>query len=163
MNRWFIHFGNLSEWMDKTFVLVILMWKCIPNFCEWGAALCVCHMLPSLLPLFLECLAALNVVGETTVVAAQWMLLLDFCRNMFCCCLVAKSCLTLLWPPRTVPHQVPLSMGFPRQEYWSGLPFPSPGDPPNSGIEPASPALAGRFFTTEPPGKSYVLPLSWAS
>ena len=44
-------------------------------------------------------------------------------------------------------------MGFPRQEYRSGLPFPSPGDLPNPGTEPVSPALAGRFFTTEPPGK----------
>ena len=41
-------------------------------------------------------------------------------------------------------------MGFPRQEYWSGLPFPSPVDLPDPGIEPASPALAGRFFITEP-------------
>ena len=49
--------------------------------------------------------------------------------------------------------QASLSMGFPRQEYWSGLPFPSPGDRPDPGIEPASPPLAGRFFTTEPPGK----------
>ena len=47
----------------------------------------------------------------------------------------------------------PLSMGFPRQEYWSGLQFPSQGDIPDPGIELASPALAGRFFTTEPPGK----------
>ena len=50
----------------------------------------------------------------------------------------------------------PLSMEFSRQEYWSGLPFPTPGDLSNSGIEPvslASPALAGRFFTTVPPGK----------
>ena len=46
-----------------------------------------------------------------------------------------------------------LSMGFPRQEYWSGLPFPSPGDLPNPGIEPMSHALAGGFFTTELPGK----------
>ena len=101
MNRWFlIHFGNFSEWTDKMFVLVILLWKCIPNFCEWGPALCDCHMLPSLFPLFLECLATPNMVGETTVVFAQWMLLLDFCKNMFCCCcLVAKSRLTLLWPP----------------------------------------------------------------
>ena len=45
-------------------------------------------------------------------------------------------------------------MGFPRQEYWSGLPPPSPGDLPDPGIEPMSPALVGRFFTTEPPGKS---------
>ena len=50
-------------------------------------------------------------------------------------------------------HQAPLSMEFSKEEYWSGLPFPTPGDLPNPGIEPASPALAGGFFTTEPPGK----------
>jgi len=44
-------------------------------------------------------------------------------------------------------------MGFPWQEYWSGLPFPTPGDLPDPGIKPASPALAGGFFTTEPLGK----------
>ena len=51
----------------------------------------------------------------------------------------------------TVAHQDPLSTGFPRQEYWSGSPFPSPGDLPNAGIEPVSlesPPLAGGFFTT---------------
>ena len=50
-------------------------------------------------------------------------------------------------------------MGFSRQEYWSGLPFPTPGDFPDPGIEPmslASPALAGRFFTTVPPEKYYL-------
>ena len=51
--------------------------------------------------------------------------------------------------PRTIAHYAHLSMGFSRQEYWIGLPFPSPGDLPDSGIEPTSPALAGRFFTTE--------------
>ena len=51
------------------------------------------------------------------------------------------------------PHQAPLSMEFTRQEYKSGLPFPSPGDLPDPGIKPVSPALAGRLFTTEPPGK----------
>ena len=55
--------------------------------------------------------------------------------------------------PWIVAYQAPPSMGFARQEYWSGLPFPSPGDLPDPGIEPTSPALAGRFFTTEPPGK----------
>ena len=58
--------------------------------------------------------------------------------------------------PRTVTHQASLSMEFSRQEYWSGFPFPTPGDLPDPGIEPTSPespALAGRFFTTEPPGK----------
>ena len=44
-------------------------------------------------------------------------------------------------------------MGLPRQEYWSGLSFPAPKDLPDSGIEPASPALAGGFFTTVPAGK----------
>ena len=47
-------------------------------------------------------------------------------------------------------HQTALPMGFSRQEYWGGLPFPSPGGLPESGIEAASPALAGGFFTTEP-------------
>ena len=58
--------------------------------------------------------------------------------------------------PWTVACQAPLSVEFSSQEYWSGLPFPTPGDLPNPGVEPeslASPALAGRFFTTAPPGK----------
>ena len=55
--------------------------------------------------------------------------------------------------PWTITRQAPVSMGFPRQEYWSGLPFPSPGDLLDSGIEPGSPALAGGFFTTEPSEK----------
>ena len=59
--------------------------------------------------------------------------------------------------PCTVAHQAPLSMGFPRQEYQSGLPFPSPGHLPDPGIEPASPTLAGGFFTAEPPRKPKVL------
>ena len=61
-----------------------------------------------------------------------------------------------LWLFATVACQAPLSMGFSRQEYWSRLPFPSPGDLPDPGIKaasPVSPALAGEFFTTEPPGK----------
>ena len=52
-----------------------------------------------------------------------------------------------------VTCQSPLSLEFPRQTYWNGLLFPSPGGLLDPGIEPASPALAGRFFTTEPPGK----------
>ena len=55
--------------------------------------------------------------------------------------------------PWTVARQAPLSIGFPRQEYWSGLPFPSPGKLPDPGHEPIFPALAKRFFTTEPLGK----------
>ena len=58
--------------------------------------------------------------------------------------------LVTLW---TVAGQAPLSTGFPRQEYWRGLPLPSPGDLPDPGIEPVPPALAGRVFTAVPPGK----------
>ena len=54
--------------------------------------------------------------------------------------------------PRTLVHQALLYMGFARQEYWSGLPFLSPGDLPDPGIEPTSPALASGFFTTDPSG-----------
>ena len=77
-------------------------------------------------------------------------------QAVFCCwCyswLAAQSCLTLCNSTDCSPP-APLSMGFSRQEYWSGLPMPSPGDLPDLGIEPASPALAGGFFTSEPPGK----------
>ena len=63
-------------------------------------------------------------------------------------CLVAKSCPTLTIP-WTLARQAPLSMGFSRQEYWSGLPFPSPGDLPYPGIEPWSPALQADDLPTE--------------
>ena len=56
-----------------------------------------------------------------------------------------------LRPPRAVAYQAPLSMGSSRQEYWSGLPFPSPGDLPNPGIEPRSPTLQADALPSEPP------------
>ena len=62
--------------------------------------------------------------------------------------------------PRTVALQVPLSMGFPREEYWSGLPFPPPEDLPDPGIEPGSPALQADTLTSEPPGKPIALTAS---
>ena len=64
--------------------------------------------------------------------------------------LVTKSCPTLC-DPLDCSCQAPLSMGFPRQEYWNGLPFPLPGDLPTQ--EPTFPALADRFLTTEPPNR----------
>ena len=73
-----------------------------------------------------------------------------------CYCSFTKSCPTLC-DPMTIACQAPLSMGFPRQEYWSGLTFPSPGDFPYPGIEPVSPALAGKFFTTEPTREAPIL------
>ena len=69
-----------------------------------------------------------------------------------CCC--CWSVMSSSATPRTIAHQSPLPTEFSRQEYWSGLSFPSPGNLPDTRIEPASavsPALAGRFFTTEPP------------
>ena len=72
---------------------------------------------------------------------------------IFGTCAYVLSCVQLFVTPWTVAQQVPLSMGFLKQENWSGLPFPSPRDLPDPGIKPACPALAGRFFTAEPPGK----------
>ena len=67
----------------------------------------------------------------------------------------AQSCPTFA-APWTVAHQAPPSMGFSRQEYWSGLLFPSPGDLPGPGIEPRSPALQADALTDEPPRKPRV-------
>ena len=74
-------------------------------------------------------------------------------KQSVCACSVSKLCPTLCnsmdcSPPGLSDH------GFPRQEYWHMLPFPPPGDLPYPGIEPTSPALAGGFFTTEPPGNT---------
>ena len=71
-------------------------------------------------------------------------------------CMWVLSHVQLSATPQRVARQAPLSIGFSRQEYWSGLPFPPPGALPDPGIEPvslASPALAGRFFTTALLGK----------
>ena len=60
-----------------------------------------------------------------------------------CTCSIMSNYFATLW---TVTCQAPLSMGFPKQAYWSGLPFPLPGDLPHAGIKPTSPALSGGFF-----------------
>ena len=76
---------------------------------------------------------------------------------MLSCSVMSDSFVT----PWTIACQAPLFMGFSRQEYWSGLPFPSPENLPNPGTEPeslVSPALESGFFTTEPPGKPRKLP-----
>ena len=67
------------------------------------------------------------------------------------CCAQSQGCVHLSAAPWTVACQALLSMEFSRQKYWSGLSFPSPGDLPDPGIKPVSPALAGGFFPTEPP------------
>ena len=90
--------------------------------------------------LCLEGLLTLPTVGPGWITGKGFMLI------FLCSFSRAQLCMT----PWTVAHQAPLSMGFSRQEYWSGVPFLTPGDLPDSGIEPASlvsPALAGGFFT----------------
>ena len=80
--------------------------------------------------------------------------------EMSLCVLIHFSCVRLLVTPWTVACQAPLSMGFSRQEYWSGLPYPPPGDLPNPGIEPASlmfPGLASGFFTTHTTWKAHAM------
>ena len=79
----------------------------------------------------------------------------SICLLIYICsmlCLIAQSCLTLC-NPMTVAHQAPLSMGFFRQEYWSGLPSPPPGNLPNLGIEPRCPTLLAESLPSEPSGK----------
>ena len=68
-------------------------------------------------------------------------------------CAQSLSCIRLFVTPWTLARQAPLSVGFPRREYWSGFLFPSPGNLLESGIKPVSPALAGKFFTAASPGK----------
>ena len=71
---------------------------------------------------------------------------------------VAQSCPTLC-NPWTIAYQAPPSLGFSRQKYWRGLPFPSPGDLPNPGIEPWSPILQADALPSEPPGKLKLWPV----
>ena len=78
-----------------------------------------------------------------------WMAIAD----LRLCCARLLGRVLIFAIPWTVPRQAPLSMGFSRQECWSGLPFPPPSDLPNPGIEPRSPALPADSLLSEPPGK----------
>ena len=104
-----------------------------------------------------------NVVKSSNLQCIAWWFLHSFislspplrseCRP-FQYSVCAQSCSGVwLFVTPCVACQTPLSMGFPRQEYCSGLPFPSPGNLPDPEIEPLFPSLAGRFFSAEPPGK----------
>ena len=87
---------------------------------------------------------------------AYWNCLSELC----CICVRVKShqlCPTLYDPMDYIACQAPLSMGFYRQEYWSGLPCPSPGDLPNPGFKPRSPALQVDSLPPEPPGKPQLI------
>ena len=77
---------------------------------------------------------------------------MQHCKSTMCV-YQSLSRVRLFATPWNGAHQAPLSMEFSRQEYWSELPFPAAGSLPDPGIKHVSPALAGGFFTTEPPGK----------
>ena len=91
-------------------------------------------------------LGIIGIINSSAMSSSEWL-------EVACVCAVSHvQHFAAQW---TITHQDPLSMEFFRQDYWRGLPFPTPGDLPNPGIEHthlASPALAGRFFTTAPPG-----------
>ena len=124
---------------------------------SWAAGLLYMALL--LRQISLEC-HPLESFGDIHHAARQLKSLRKFYRkisllSMFSCSVMFNSFAT----PWTAACQPPLSMRFSRQEYWSGLPFPSPGHLPNWGIEPTSfmsPAFAGRFFTAAPPWKPYL-------
>jgi len=85
----------------------------------------------------------------------NWESSTDMLILQACLCSVAQLCPILCERMNYTDHQAPLSMGFSGQEYWNGLPFPSPGDLLDPAVEPVSlgsPELAGEFFTTVPPG-----------
>lgn len=91
-----------------------------------------------------------KIICEVTLEANLWgkKFQLETCRTNV---LFSREVMSDFVTPWSVALQASLSMGLFQQEYWSG--FPSPGDPPNPVIQPESPAMAGRFFTAQPPGK----------
>ena len=101
--------------------------------------------------------------GQVTLggpILSSYPLLLPWKEGKHPACMCVLSHSTMLTPltPWTAARQAPLSTEFSRQEDWRELPFPPPGDYPDPGIKPTAPALAGGFFTTEPPGKPQIHP-----
>ena len=94
--------------------------------------------------------AAVHGVTKSQTLLSNWTELKCSFLSCFCCSVTMSDSFATPW---TVACQASLPIGFPRQEYWSGLPLPSPRSLPDPRTEPVSPALAGRFFTTEPHGK----------
>ena len=128
---WFLISKNLVTWPKYTHCC---HWEWNP--CGW---------------LRLMVWAGMNV--EESATGSRTHTFLDVCVHA-----QSLSPVWLFWDPWAKACQAPLSMGFPRQEYWSRLPFSPPGDVPDPGIEPTSLAWAGRFFTTEPPVSLIIKP-----
>ena len=119
------------------------------NFEFWRKFFCTSHILV-VLELFPS--EPPRILHHIIIICLHWLQLYNiYIQNLYMCVFSRFSCVWLVATLWTVICQAPLSMRFSRQEHWSGLPCPSPGDLPDPGIEPASlmsPALAGGFFTT---------------
>ena len=115
---------------------------------------CLCH--EGFQRVFIKCASCQDTMECINKMINNDLLLRICCLFLFCkfmrACSVA-SCVQLFATPWAVACRAPLSVGCPRRECWSGLPFPSAGYHPDPGITPVPPALAGGFFTPEPPGK----------
>ena len=151
------HQASLSSTISQSLIKFMSIESVMPT-----NHLAVCHPL-LLLPSIFPNIRILSRVSSSHQVAKvlelrlqhQWVPIAQQ-RAWHIMCWCSLSCVWLFVTPWTVAHRTPQSMRFSRQEYWSGLPFPSPGDLPNPGTESeslASLAMAGKFFTTEPPGK----------
>ena len=133
-----LHASNL-HWSSISHI-IIYMFQCYslksshPRLLSQSPKICS-------LQLCLFCCLAYRVI--VTIFLSEWV--------------KSLSCVWLFATPWTVAYQDPLSMGFSRQEYWSGLPFSSPGDLPDPGIESQSPTLQADTLTSKPPGKPYHL------
>ena len=111
--------------------------------------MCTAHLRDNVLCLFVSVVTYHLQIQNCNWWSHKWGV--QYCSGHVCVYVLAsKLCLTLCDP---IACKASLTMGLSRQEYWSGLPFPSPGDLPNPGIEPGSPALQGDSLLSEPPGK----------
>ena len=118
--------GVGPSWIDKS---LLSSWGLRTSVLEWVYVGC------TTVPIIIAAAVVLNTAELIYITACSYTL---------------QSSFQLFGTPWAADHQAPLSTGFSRQEYWSGLPFPPPGNIPDPGIEPGSPALAGRFFTAKP-------------
>ena len=101
-------------------------------------------------------------VTQHLPIILHWRLLQDHGYNfLYVRMSVSRLAVSDSVTPWTLAHQAPLSMGFSRQEYWSGLPFPSPGDLPHLGIESGTPALQADSLLSELPGKPIIPCVTW--
>ena len=150
--KWFSHVLGRSIASDS-----VTPWTVAPPGRNTGVG---CHSLFHIFPTqglnrgLLHCRQILYHLSHQGIPIQLYIDINIYRYKYMCVCAQSLSCVWLLVTTWTVACQAPRSMGFSRQKFWSGLPFPPPGDLPNPGIEPtspASPSLAGRFFTTEPP------------